>query len=319
MATTYYDAINDGETILSNTLDIGEDTSFVVNDGSQLPSGGAGTSGFIIKLEDTLGNREYIECSHRSGNTVYISNRGFEGTFARTWIAGSYLKNVFTKATKDEITNKILVTTDASITASTNSKTIEDKSGTIVLPRTKGEYVFYDNATSGLVATNVQDAIDELDVDIGDLLYTENNYILDNEPLTDSVDKLDIALNDVDEAFVSHVAELASKHIHSSGAGWIKFDDGLMICYGSNTINSVAVTTAVGTIYNSGFQSASFPQTFIVAPVFIVNLSGPSANRDSWIGHTTSTTTSGSIMVLSSRSVTINIVANWVAFGRWKA
>ena len=134
---TYCDAINDGETILSNTLDIGETTSFVVNDGSQLPVGGAGTSGFIIKLEDTLGNREYIECSHRSGNTIYISSRGFEGTFARTWISGSYLKNVFTKATKDEITNKILVATDASITASINPKTIEDKSGTIILPRTK--------------------------------------------------------------------------------------------------------------------------------------------------------------------------------------
>ena len=107
MATTYYDAINDGETILSNTLDIGEVTSFVVNDGSQLPVGGAGTSGFIIKLEDTLGNREYIKCSSRSGNTVYIANRGFEGTFARTWISGSYLKNVWTKATKDEITDKI--------------------------------------------------------------------------------------------------------------------------------------------------------------------------------------------------------------------
>ena len=104
---TYYDAINDGETILSNTLDIGETISFIVNDGTQLPAGGAGTSGFIIKLEDATGNREYIECSHRSGNTVYISNRGFEGTFARTWISGSYLKNVFTKATKDEISDAI--------------------------------------------------------------------------------------------------------------------------------------------------------------------------------------------------------------------
>jgi len=104
---TYYDAINDGETSLSAQLDSTEVTSFTVNDGSQLPVGGAETSGFIVKLEDTFGHREYIECSHRSGNTVYISSRGFEGTIARTWIAGSYLKNVFTKATKDEITDKI--------------------------------------------------------------------------------------------------------------------------------------------------------------------------------------------------------------------
>ena len=208
--TTYYDAINDGETQLTNTLDIGETTSFVVNDGSQLPTGGAGTSGFIVKLEDTMGNREYIECSHRSGNTVYISNRGFEGTFARTWISGSYLKNVFTKATKDEITDKILVATDAPIITSINPKTIEDKSGTIILPRTKSEYVFYDNATSGLISTNIQDAIDELDVDMGDLLYTENNYIVDSEPLTDSVDKIDMTLKDTNDTLNSHMADYAS-------------------------------------------------------------------------------------------------------------
>ena len=210
MATTYYDAINDGETILSNTLDIGEVTSFVVNDGSQLPVGGAGTSGFIIKLEDTSGNREYIKCSSRSGNTVYIANRGFEGTFARTWIAGSYLKNVFTKTTKDEITDKILVQSDASITGSINIKTIEEKDGTVILPRTIAKAVDYDNTTSGLTATSVQAGIDELDsvIDvhladntskIGDLLYTENNYITDSEPLTDSVDKLDMKLKDTND------------------------------------------------------------------------------------------------------------------------
>lgn len=120
----YYDAKNDGETTLANTLALAETTSFLVNDGSQLPTGGAGTSGFIIKLEDTMGNREYIECSHRSGNTVYISNRGFEGTFARDWVAGSYLKNVFTKATKDEITDKILIATDTAV--GTPPTSIED-------------------------------------------------------------------------------------------------------------------------------------------------------------------------------------------------
>lgn len=43
-------------------------------------------------------------------------------------------------------------------------------------------------ANAAAIATNT--------TNIGDLAYTENNYITDSEPLTESVDKLDMAVND---------------------------------------------------------------------------------------------------------------------------
>jgi hypothetical protein len=47
------------------------------------------------------------------------------------------------------------------------------------------------------VAIVTNDNADLLDADIGSKLYTENNYIVDDESLTSSIDKLDVALKDV--------------------------------------------------------------------------------------------------------------------------
>jgi hypothetical protein len=47
------------------------------------------------------------------------------------------------------------------------------------------------------IAIVTNDNADLLDADIGTKLYTENNYIVDDESLTSSINKLDIALKDV--------------------------------------------------------------------------------------------------------------------------
>ena len=157
---TYFDAINDGETTLANTLLASETVQIIVTDGSKLPVGGAGTSGFILKLEDNLGNVEYILCSSRRGNTVYIatSGRGYEGSIARQWLSGSYIKNVFTKATKDEISDNI-----------------------------------------------------------GDLTYTEENYVVSDESASQSINSLDIQLNEVDSELTSHKADFMPHGINNAG------------------------------------------------------------------------------------------------------
>jgi hypothetical protein len=245
---TYFDAINDGETTLANTLLASETVQIIVTDGSKLPTGGVGTSGFILKLEDTIGTVEYILCSSRSGNTVYIATdgRGYEGTDAIQWLSGSYIKNVFTKATKDEISENIgdltyteenYVVSDESVSQSINSLDIQLK-----------------NASNG----------------VGNLIYTEQNYVVNGESLTESIDGLDIqlkdtddkignlsslnttdktstvnAINEVDGALDSHLAESASKHIAESGSNangtYIKFDDGTLIC--RHTITLTQSTT----------------------------------------------------------------------------
>jgi len=50
------------------------------------------------------------------------------------------------------------------------------------------------------IAKVTNENADLLDADIGNKLYTENNYIVDDESLTTSINKLDIALKDVNDS-----------------------------------------------------------------------------------------------------------------------
>jgi hypothetical protein len=60
------------------------------------------------------------------------------------------------------------------------------------------------------IAIVTNDNADLLDADIGTKLYTENNYILDDESLTSSIDKLDIALKDANDLIGDKQDELVS-------------------------------------------------------------------------------------------------------------
>lgn len=81
----------------------------------------------------------------------------------------------------------------------------------LTMPATyPAETVTVADAGDLITATNVEDAlqeiatnIDTIETNVGTLLYTENNYITDSEPLTTSVNKLDVALKDrADEILV---------------------------------------------------------------------------------------------------------------------
>lgn len=66
----------------------------------------------------------------------------------------------------------------------------------------------------------------------------------------------------------AHLAESASKHITESGSNangkYIKFDDGTMICYGKLDIASLAITTAIGSLFTSTAATAwTYPAAFI--------------------------------------------------------
>jgi hypothetical protein len=126
----FLDSINDGETQLSADLDITEVTSFTVVDGSKLPLGGSGTTGFIVGLKSAT-TIEYILCSNRVGNTVYIDTRGYDNTSASTWISGTTVENDFTSATKDELEDGINSRADKDLTITVNDG-LEINSGSSV-------------------------------------------------------------------------------------------------------------------------------------------------------------------------------------------
>lgn len=227
----------------------------------------------------------------------------------------------------------------------TNINTIEDKDGNIILPRTSGNAVSYDNTTSGLTAASVQAGIDELSSEktdltdfnshladnaskIGDLLYTENNYITDSEPLTDSVDKLDMKIKDVLDGGsatpFTAMPYVGTAPIVESGSNangrYIKYADGTMMCYAKLPITSLTVTAAIGSLFTStAATSWTFPMPFysdeiaVNGDVFGGGLAGGLVASYSLtlsayeyrIANTTSMTLTGYIMLH--------------AIGRWKA
>ena len=86
-------------------------------------------------------------------------------------------------------------------------KDASDKIGDLTY--TESNYIITDESLS--------DSMDKVDMElkdandkIGDLLYTEDNYITDSEPLTDSVDKIDMTLKDTNDTLNSHMADYAS-------------------------------------------------------------------------------------------------------------
>lgn len=62
--------------------------------GSRLPAvtGGAGTDYFVVTLEDSAGNREFVKVEHRSTDTLgdgsYPCTRGYWGSTPRAWSTG---------------------------------------------------------------------------------------------------------------------------------------------------------------------------------------------------------------------------------------
>ena len=109
---------------------------------------------------------------------------------------------------------------------------------------------------------------------------------------------------------------LNPKLLYESGADYIKYQDGTMICWG---------TKAVPTNHNSnGSVSADFPQTFSSAPTVFLTLKTNNniAARYVFINVSTSTTTATTILwrniATGSTGQDYSPDANWLAIGQWK-
>lgn len=116
------------------------------------------------------------------------------------------------------------VTDEESLTESVDALDVElkdanDRAGTLASLTTteKGSLVGAVNEVDSHADTNT--------TNIGDLAYTEANYITDSEPLTESVDKLDMAVKDNadlistnKEEFDTHLIKFASLFPNNAGA-----------------------------------------------------------------------------------------------------
>jgi hypothetical protein len=113
--------------------------------------------------------------------------------------------------------------------------------------------------------------------------------------------------------------ELTAGHESTSGAdGWIKYYDGKMEEWISETISSLAVTTASGSNYKSANTTINWTQTFTSLEHFNITLNtGASANNNSFIGRTYGTTSLIGFIIMASASYTANVPLIVTANGRW--
>ena len=95
-------------------------------------------------------------------------------------------------------------------------------------------------AISAARLNNAEDGIEQNNTNIGDLAYTENNYITDDEPLTDSVDKLDIQLKDTTDTANGKMSDVSDDTSPTLGGNLDR---------SNKTIH--------GTLYNNGDSGAA--------------------------------------------------------------
>lgn len=68
-------------------------TSITVLDGSTFPDGSTG-SPFVIVIDRGLASEEKVLCYSRSGNTINVSQRGYDGPPASTHSSGAKVNHV---------------------------------------------------------------------------------------------------------------------------------------------------------------------------------------------------------------------------------
>lgn len=80
------------ETTLSSGIS-GTDTTISVVDGSTFPTGSSGNP-FVIVISRGSASEEKVLCSSRSGNSITVSSRGYDGPSASSHLSGATVNHV---------------------------------------------------------------------------------------------------------------------------------------------------------------------------------------------------------------------------------
>jgi len=84
------------ETTLNGNV-LSGDTTITLTDGSTYPTGA--TNPFVIVINRGLFNEEKILCSSRTGNSVSVKTRGYDGTTAQGHTSGDLVDHVLDATT----------------------------------------------------------------------------------------------------------------------------------------------------------------------------------------------------------------------------
>lgn len=108
-----------------------------------------------------------------------------------------------------------------------------------------------------------------------------------------------------------------------SGRHYIKWANGLMVCYSTQTFENVQCTTQWGNVYNNSNDRrifTDFPVRFKEVPVILKSLNG---GANGWL-QTDTYNTAGTVnnpggwFLVRATSATVTVIASYVAIGKWK-
>lgn len=128
-------------------------------------------------------------------------------------------------------------------------------------------------------------------------------------------------LNKIEQGIENNSFESGS----NSNGNYIKFNDGTMICYNTQTFSNITVDYVWGELYtnaNDRRAFSDFPVSFVNTPDVIKSLNFSSGDgflmTNSSQGETSSTNPGGWQFARGTAATGINLSVSYVAIGRWK-
>jgi len=110
------------------------------------------------------------------------------------------------------------------------------------------------------------------------------------------------------------VASIVESGSNENGE-WIKYADGIMMCFGSISFSS-AIQTPMGSLYRTNnYQTKNYPKTFIDNPKLVLTARAPV--HFMYIAYESTTSFGCFPLTINSTSIG-NYYGHYIAIGRWK-
>lgn len=168
--------------------------------------------------------------------------------------------------------------------------------------------------------------IDSTDIEIEEVSGTQNlkfNFASGNS-LETQIGDLSNLTTPVTTSIVDSINSIIISGSNANGS-YIKFSDGTMICYNTQTFNAIDCSYSWGSIYTNNNDKRNFnnfPETFISAPTVTFKMETGSA--DAWLfsasteGGATTTFPGGWQIARATTSSSINVTLSYIAIGKWE-
>lgn len=151
---------------------------------------------------------------------------------------------------------------------------------------------------------------------IQNITYDNKSYINLNGDIPNTNKVCDTDMNEIKSVVNNNATELSN--MIASGVGYIKYNDGTLICYGNSTITPSETRNAGGLTYYSGSMLITLPETFVDTN-YIVTTNVYLANMNRFCNsYAVQTSESTLTLYLTNTTQNEGRAVNYIAIGKWK-